>query len=156
MQNDSVGLKSLEKRLTMLEQFRSNVSNNSKTDLVVDFENMKKDDRTKKMNEINEKYRKKVHTKIKAEGPSDFVSNISKVVKQTVKFVEKHSKTISKVFDVAVSSSLKLNTALKFIQSIINGAVDQDMLIGLINHFVEMLFNKKTLTFKKILHLKNI
>ena len=139
-------------RLSKLEKKnKHNVSNTSKSDLVSDIETIKKDEKNEKLNKLSDKYKKIIHKKIKAKSPSEFITNISKVVKQTVKFVEKNVNKISDLFDVALSSTLKLSFAIKLINSIINGSIDINILTGMINNFVDMLYNKKTLSFKKLL-----
>lgn len=142
MQDQSIGLKSITERLTKLETGTSSFSvvPGSTGTMISGATQLKQETQKQKVDAIFSKYKVKINKNLKAEGPNDIATNITKAISFTVKFVEKKAKALAKILELKLSGEFKLQSALDLLQSIVTMVFPKDFLINAIEHFVQIHF----------------
>jgi len=134
MSQNTIGLNTLTQRVQALE-----ATTGTPTTLAGALITATNSTTTKALNEIVEHFQNGVT----ASFPDTGFGYLSYLVEYTVQYVESNIGSLAQLLNTSVTSSLKLQIALTFLQNYYEG-LDQAFMTNIINHFVDLLFNKST------------
>lgn len=137
-----MGLKSINERISKLEEVTDNVIEpQGFVDVVMSNQIKKKNNTTKaELEKLKNHFDVGLKKNINYESNLDLLTNVSRVVEYTVRYIESNIGKIASLFNTGVSSELKLETAVLLIKDFITD-FPETFIINSIEHMVSLIFN---------------